>query len=138
MPQATDTRTMSRDRVTPVAAFPTQPPSAFTIVKPFQVALLWKFVKGDPMRAGYIDGEMEISIDMDVDGGDWSVTDLWITVDNGKVGSSARGENVNLSADDDECFYLLVRDAIDHQYATRIEDWVQDELAEARYSRDAA
>lgn len=112
--------------------------STITLEKEFQVALLWKFVKGDPMRAGYIDGRMEITIDLDVAGGDWSVTDIWIDVDNGKVGNQAKGETVNLNADEDMPFYLLVLDALDHQYATRIEAWVQDELSEARYTRDAA
>ena len=111
--------------------------STFTITKPFQVALLWKFVKGDPMRAGYIDGIFELTIDMDVAGGDWHISDLWISVDNGRLGVHARGEMVNLSADD-ERFYLLVLDALDHQYGTRIEDWVQDELSEARYCRSDA
>lgn len=112
--------------------------NTITLEKEFQVALLWKFVKGDPMRAAYIDGRMEITVDMSVAGGDWTVTDLWVEVDNGKVGSHAKGATVNLNADDDERFYLLVLDAIDHQYATRIEAWVQDELSEARYTRSDA
>jgi len=107
--------------------------STTTLIKEFQVSLLWKFVKGEPLRAGDITGEMEITIDMDVAGGDWTVTDLWVSADNGKLRSQARGELVHLDGDDDERFMLMVLDAIDHQYATRIENWVMDELAEARY-----
>lgn len=115
----------------------------FTIRKEFQVSLFWKFIGGDPMRTGEITGEFEITVDMDTDGGDWQVTDLWINADNGKLGTEARGQLINLSGDEDadDQMALLILDALDHQYATRIECWVQDELCERRYvprARDAA
>jgi hypothetical protein len=113
--------------------------STFTITKEFQVALLWKYARGEAMFTGLIDGKMEISVDMDVDGGAWQISDLWVAMDNGKLGSHARGEMVNLDGDTDEHFMLLIMDAIMHEYSVRIECWVQDEAAEARYCRrDAA
>ncbi len=109
-------------------------PTSFAIRKPFEeLALFWKWHAGWPMQAARIDGEMEITIDMAIEGGDWTITDLWISADNGRTGKLAEGALLNLCADDDERFYLLVLDAITHQYGTRIEQWVQDELATARY-----
>jgi hypothetical protein len=109
--------------------------STFTITKEFQVALLWKYARGEAMFTGLIDGKMEISVDMDVDGGAWQISDLWVAVENGKLGSQAKGELINLDGDTDEHFMLLIMDAITHEYSVRIECWVQDEAAEARYCR---
>jgi hypothetical protein len=108
--------------------------STFTIIKPIEeLALFWRFAEGTPMSAGLIDGEMEITIDMNIDGGDWHVSDVWIDVENHRFGKENKSSRVNLDADRDERFMLLVLDAIEHQYYTRIEAWVQDELASARY-----
>jgi predicted phosphoadenosine phosphosulfate sulfurtransferase len=91
------------------------------------LAILWIFQDGTPWRAARIDGEFEVSIEPN---GDWSISDVWVAVDNGKVGAAAKGSLINLSADLDERIYLAVLDALDGQYSTRIQEWIADELDE--------
>lgn len=113
--------------------------STITLIKPFEeLALFWQFTAGTPMFAGLLDGEFEITIDIDVAGGDWHISDLWLQVENYRMGDQNKSARVNLDADRDEKFMLLVMDAIHHQYGSRIEDWVLDELAEARYTTGRA
>jgi hypothetical protein len=127
MAQATDTRTTSRDRVTPVAAF--------SLSHKFEeLAVFWHFHNGMPFRAALVDGEFEIAFDAE---GDWSISDLWISADNGRLGSEAEGRIFPLNAKTDERFFGLVVDAIHAQYTTRIEEWIADELTEAGGRRAA-
>lgn len=125
--------------------------NAFTIIRPFEgLALFQQFIpaKGKPGELGYqpswvgyaatVDGEFEVTVDMNVAGGDWIISDLWLSIENGKIGSDCRDAKVNLSGDTDEKFMFLVMDALMNQYGTWIEDVVQDELSEARYCRSDA
>lgn len=113
-------------------------PSTFTIAMPIEeLALFWRFAEGTPMSAGRVDGHMEISVDMSIAGGDWFVSEIWIDVENHRMGAENKWHRAHLSADEDQSFYWLILDAIDHQYSTRIETVVQDQLSVARYERAA-
>lgn len=112
-------------------------PNTIVLTHQFEeLALFWQFTAGIPFRGARIDGEFELTFH--TDDGDWWISDLWIQADNGRVGKEAEGRLLNLNADTDERLYLLVLDALDHQYGFRIEDWIQDELAEAGLRRRAA
>ena len=117
-----------------------KPSGTFTLVRPFDdLALFSRFVAGTTLHAGLLSGEMEISIDPDINGGEWWISDIHLMVENFKPGSFNKSAMVTPDGDSDERFMLLLLDAIADQYGTWIEDLVQDELAEARYCRrDAA
>ena len=118
----------SRERVSVLAA--SSPQSCFSLRKPFEeLALFWQFQNGEPFRTGHVDGEFEVSFDRD---GDWYVSDLWISVDNGKMGEACKAALVNLNADTHETFYTLILDNLSAQYTTRIEEWIEDELMDER------
>jgi hypothetical protein len=107
----------------------TQIPTGFSFRHKFEeLPLFWLYTGGEAWRGARLDGEFEISADGP---GDWWISDLWISLDNGKIGPEAKGSLVNLNADDDERFYLLVLDAIDHKYASYIEERIADEMPAA-------
>jgi hypothetical protein len=117
---------MSRDNVIPTEV---------TIKRKFEeLALFWSFTPatGDKpatsFRAGKIDGEFEATYN--IFNQQWHITDVWVEVDNGKLGSECRWHAQNLDADTDERFYFLVLDALENQYGRSIEDWLDEELAQ--------
>jgi len=103
-------------------------PTSIAIRKPFEeLAILWIFQDGTPWRAARIDGEFEVTIEPN---GDWIISDVWVAVDNGKIGAAAEGKMINLRIDTDERLYFAIMDALDGQYSTRIEGWIADECDE--------
>ena len=109
-------------------------PKAVRIPTPFsfrhkfeELPLFWMYTGGTAWRTARIDGEFEVCVDAH---GDWIFCDVAITVDNGAVGEAAKGELIPLNADDDERFYLLVLDALDHRYAGYIDERIRDEADE--------
>jgi len=107
----------------------TRIPTGFSFRHKFEeLPLFWLCTGGEAWRGARLDGEFEISADGP---SDWWISDLWLSLDNGKIGGAAKGTLVNLSADDDERFYLLVLDAIDHKYASYIEERIADDVTEA-------
>jgi hypothetical protein len=110
-------------------------PTRFALSHKFEeLAVFWHFHNGTPFRTGLIDGEFEVSFDHT---GDWHISDLWISADNGRIGPHAEGRIFPLNAKTDERFFGLVMDALAAQYTTRIEDWIADELAEQGFRRAA-
>jgi hypothetical protein len=107
-------------------------PNTFCLRKPFEELPLFSFStdkQGETYRTGYISGEFEVTVSY-LDG-DWHFSDLWISANNGKMGAEAKGELLRLDADVDERFFLMVLDVLEARYTTRVEEWIEDELAEA-------
>lgn len=113
-------------------------PNSFAIRKPFEeLPLVTLFTaSGEPWTTGYVSGEFEITVSW-IDGG-WHFSDLWVSADNRKMGPDARGGLLNLDADVDERLFLTLLDALEAQYTTRIEEWIEDEFAEEGVRRPAA
>jgi hypothetical protein len=88
-----------------------------------ELPLHWHYANAVAWRGGLIDGEFEVSFEGP---GDWFISDLSIEVDNGKIGEEAKGRLLQLDADTDERFYLLVLDAIDHKYASYIDERIAE------------
>lgn len=102
-------------------------PTGFSFRHKFEeLPIFHHFVDGTVWRTGRIDGEFEVEIDAS---GDWFISEVTIETDNGRFGKEAAGRTITLDADKDERFYLLVLDAIDAQYASLIEELIEDEIA---------
>lgn len=120
--------------LTPVSTIPTAAGTvtplytAFSFTHRFEeLSLFWQYSDATAWRAGRIDGQFEVAVDR---AGDWIITEVAICVDNGKIGAEAKGHLMPLDADADERFYLLLLDAIDHQYASYIDERIAEEAAE--------
>lgn len=77
---------------------------------------------------GTIEVEFEVSVEP-ADPTQWWISDVWMVCDNGKTGKEAAGNVINLDADADRHFYLMVLDSIDHKYGRSVPEWIADELA---------
>jgi hypothetical protein len=113
-------------------------PTTFTIRKPFEeLALVTLFTdSGEAWMTGYVSGEFEVTVSQ-IDG-DWHFSDLWISADNKKMGEDARGGLIHLDGDADERLFLAILDALENQYTTYIEEWIELEFLEEGHRRPAA
>lgn len=93
-----------------------------------ELPLFWQFKDGTCFRTARIDGEFEVAVDHE---DDWTITDIWMEVDNGRNGPHAAGCTLNLDADKDERFYLLVLDAITDKYKAQIEEQIESVRVES-------
>lgn len=110
-------------------------PTSFTLRRKFEeLPLFWSFHNGQTFRGGLLSGEFEIEFDQ---AGEWSISDVWVETDNGKLGVHAQGKLVNLDADKDERFYLTVLDSLTLQYSQDIPYWVDDEIGSYGLARAA-
>jgi len=104
-------------------------PGTIQITRQFEeLPLLTKYAGGERLYGALIDGQYEVTV-MTADG-EWWISDLWISVDNGKMGTAARGELIHLDADDDQRLYLSILDSLREEHTTAIEEDVERELAE--------
>ena len=77
---------------------------------------------------GTFEAEFEISVELD-DPTQWWISDVWLVCDNGKMGKEAAGNIINLDADKDRHFYLMILDSIDRHYGRFVPEWIEDEIA---------
>jgi len=113
-------------------------PNTFTIQKPFEdVALVTLFTStGEAWETGHVSGKFEITVS-NVDG-DWHFSDLWISASNMKMAPDARGGLVHLDGDADERLFLTILDALENQYTSYIEEWIEEAFLEEGTRRPAA
>lgn len=113
-------------------------PSSFVLRKPFEdLPLVTLFTASrEAWHTGYVSGEFEITVSYH--DGDWHFSDLWVSADNRKMAPDARGGLLNLDADVDERLFLALLDALENAYTTRIDEWVEEELAEEGIGRRVA
>lgn len=91
-----------------------------------EVPLVWQVDTSKTVwTGGLVDGQMEISYGPD---GDWWISDVWISVDNGRTGYEAKGKLLNISPEANRDLYVMLVDSIEEAYASRIDEWVDDEL----------
>ena len=111
-------------------AITTRSPFPAVMEQPFEECpLVWQVDASKTVwTGGYIDGRMEISYGPD---GDWWISDVWISVDNGRLGYEAKGKLLPLSPDANRDLYVMAVDSIEEHYASQIDEWVHDELAYA-------
>lgn len=109
--------------------------STITIRRKFEeLPLFWRAVpafgeaRAISWRGARLDGEFEVEYNLFTQ--DRVISNVWVLADNGKFGEEAADRMLNLNADDDERFYLLVLDAIENQYGEHIEEMIQDEISE--------
>ncbi len=108
---------------------PRRPASGHQLTHTFEeLPLFWQYADKIAWRGGLISGQFEVSYDGP---NDWWISDIWIAVDNGKIGAEAKGTLLNLKIEDDDRFYALMLDAIDHRYASYIEERIADEMPAA-------
>ncbi len=113
-------------------------PSSLTITLQFEeLALFAQSTITDRYYTAMIDGKFEVSAPWN-DPSDWHISDIWIIADNGRCGNQCRVNHVNLNADTEERFYLLVLDALTTRYSDRIEEMIEAECAENGVAADAA
>lgn len=77
---------------------------------------------------GFIDGEFEVSFEPSAPES-WWISDVWLSSHNNKMGKEAASNTINLHADTDRHFYLIVLDSVDCQLGRRVPEWIEDELA---------
>lgn len=92
-----------------------------------ELPLFWQHADAIAWRGGLMDGEFEVSVYGPTD---WIITDVAVACDNGKCGAEAKGKLIALNADTDERLYLLVLDAIDHKYASYIEERIAEDAGD--------
>jgi hypothetical protein len=86
-------------------------------------------LNGDVFYAGLINGSIEISFTA---GGDWWISDLHIAVDNARRGDdAASGKLVHLDPDESPSLYWLALDVLTDRFATTIQAWIDEAVAEA-------
>lgn len=120
MTQASSTISTIRPRA---ATFP-----ALSFTHKFEeLPLFWQYENAVAWRGGLMDGEFEVSVYGPTD---WVITEVAVACDNGKCGAEAKGKLIHLNADTDERLYLLVLDALDHKYASYIEERIAEEADE--------
>jgi hypothetical protein len=103
-------------------------PSTFSFTKPFeQLPLFSTFVNGERLSAALVDGTFEVTAST-VDG-TWWLSDIWLEVENFKMGTSNRSAQLNLNADTDERLYLSILDSLTEAYCDLIDEEIADELA---------
>lgn len=114
-------------------------PSEFSFLHQFdELPLFWQFqpaVGTKPAitwRGGEIAGQFEVTYNIFTK--DHDITDLWIVVHNGEVGSAAKGELVRVTVETDDRLYWLMRDIIDFKYAGMIEERIAEEISQLRYA----
>jgi hypothetical protein len=111
-------------------------PSTFAFPHKFEeLPIFWQSTgpREIPWRAGTIDGEAEISFDRC---GDWWVSDVWITADNGRCGEASVTEKIRL--DPLHPLYPMITHSIRARYEAQVEERIEAEFGEAGLRRAAA
>lgn len=110
-------------------------PISFNLTRKFEELALFQAVhKSARFHTGLIDGEFTVEFDH---AGEWIISDVAISTDNGKMGAQAESNVITLDADRDEPFYLVVLDALTAQYGETIPYWIDDELGHMSMRRAA-
>lgn len=84
----------------------------------------------DGMFAALVSGGYDVAFS---GRGDFQISDIYLVVDNGRMGAEALGGRHYLKTGDDQAqaFWLRVHDAIVERYRDRIEERICCEMAEA-------
>jgi hypothetical protein len=93
---------------------------------PFEELAL--FSTDDGLFTALVDGGCDVSF---AGPEEFQITDIYLCVDNGLTGSACRSDRRVLKVRDDPALWLRVRDAIVERYRDRIEERINEEMAEA-------
>jgi hypothetical protein len=112
-------------------------PTTLTFTRQFEeLPLLTHLAQGERLFGALLSGEYEVSADQR--DGDWWISDLWISTENGRLGTASRSGMLNLNADANEPMYLAILDALTDRCRDQIEETIEAELAENGVTADAA
>ena len=81
-----------------------------------------------PWFCGTFEAEYEVSFEPG-DPTQWWISDASLVCCNLKTDRDAASNIINLDADADRHFYLMILDSIDHKYGRKIPEWIEDEIA---------